>query len=70
MASKKALTNEQLIQRFGNPFALVAYAIQLVNTRIKRGEGLDTNPAVDVFNSISKGEDLLQDEDDEEDEAG
>ncbi len=68
MSLKTRLTNEQLNQRFENPFALVNYAIQLATTRVRRGEGLDTNPAVDVLELIAKGQDLLQDDDDDDDD--
>jgi hypothetical protein len=68
MTPKSTLTSEQLNQRFENPFALVTYAINLARTRVQRGEGLDSNPATDVLVLIAKGEDLLQDDEDEDDE--
>jgi hypothetical protein len=73
MSVKNSLTNEQLNQRFDNPFALVTYAIKLARARVERGEGIDSNPANDVLELIAKGHDLLvnneeENEEDEEDE--
>ncbi len=68
MSNKPTLTNEQMNQRFENPFAFVTYAINLARARVHRGEGLDTNPAVDVLALIALGQDLLRDDEDDEDE--
>lgn len=68
MAKKHTLTNEQMNQRFENPFAFVTYAIHLARTRVHKGEGLDANPAVDVLALIAQGQDLLRDDEDEDDD--
>jgi hypothetical protein len=68
MSVKSRLTNEQLNQRFENPFALVTYAIGLARSRVNRGEGLDSNPAADVLEFIARGQDLLQDDEEDEDD--
>jgi len=72
MSLKNTLTNEQLNARFDNPFALVNYAIQLAKVRVRRGEGLDTNPVNDVLEIIAKGHEFSnessEEEDDEEEE--
>ncbi len=67
MSLKNSLTNEQLNQRFGNPFALVNYAIKLAKARVMRGEGLDSNPANDVLELIAKGHDFPDDDEEDED---
>lgn len=68
MSKKQTLTNEQMNQRFENPFAFVTYAINLARTRVNKGEGLDTNPAVEVLELIAMGQDLLRDDEDDEDD--
>jgi hypothetical protein len=70
MSLKNSLTNEQLNQRFDNPFALVNYAIQLAKIRIKRGDGLDANPANDILEMIADGHDFYElDESEGEEES-
>lgn len=66
MSLKNSLTNEKLNQRFGNPFALVNYAIQLARVRVLRGEGIDENPANEVLELIANGHDFDEKEDDED----
>jgi len=68
MPFKNTLTNEQLTQRFDNPFALVNYAIGLAKARMEKGEGSDPNPVSAVLESISSGHDLLDSIDEEDDE--
>jgi hypothetical protein len=70
MSLKNTLTNEQLNYRFENPFALVNYAISLARARVKRGEGLNANPANEILELIAKGYDKPDDQelDDNEDE--
>lgn len=67
MSLKNTLTNEQLNQRFENPFALVNYAIKMAKVRVQKGEESHSNPANDVLEIIAKGHDLLR-EDEEFDE--
>jgi hypothetical protein len=66
---KDNLTNERLSQRFKNPFDLVNYAIGLAKIRVERGEGLDSNPANDVIELITKGEDTIDEDETEEGEG-
>lgn len=70
MMVKHSLTSEKLKDRFDNPFALVNYAISLAKARIQRGEGLETNPAMETLEVIARGDDIydLEDEEDDEDE--
>lgn len=71
MSLKDTLTNEKLNQRFTNPFSLVNYAISLAKTRLGRGEGLESNPANDVLETIAANRDTLENlpEEDEEENA-
>lgn len=71
MSLKDSLTNEKLNKRFENPFALVNYAISLAKVRLQRGEGMDSNPATDVLETIASGYDRFEmdDEDEFEEEA-
>lgn len=70
MSLKDSLTNEKLNKRFENPFALVNYAISLAKVRVQRGEGMDSNPATDVLETIAAGYDRFETEEDEfEEEA-
>jgi hypothetical protein len=69
MSLKNSLTNEKLNKRFDNPFALVNYAIELAKIRVRRGEGLESNPANDVLELIAKGHDVSDEEEEEEQEA-
>lgn len=62
MSLKYSLTNEKLTKRFDNPFSLVNYAIELAKVKVQRGEGIDSNPANDVLEMITKGEDLIEEE--------
>jgi len=66
MALKDTLTNEKLNDRFDNPFVLVTYAIDMATRKVHRGEGIDSNPAVDVLEIIAMGHDLLQEDEEEE----
>lgn len=68
MSLKNTLTNEQLNQRFDNPFALVNYAIKLAKIRVYKGESLDSNPANDALELIATGDDLEEEEEDESQE--
>lgn len=68
MPIKENLTNEQLNEKFENPFALVNYAISLAKIQLQSGEALETNPAVDVLESILHGKDALPSRDDTEEE--
>ena len=69
MSMKNSLTNEELTNRFDNPFSLVNYAISLAKTRMERGEGLSDNLASDILEMIVGNRDLLIDEEDDEEEA-
>lgn len=62
------LTNEILNKRFDNPFVLVNYAISLAKIKIQRGEGVDSNPVIEVLESIAKNRDHLEQEDSEEED--
>jgi hypothetical protein len=50
-------TNENLNKRFNNPFALVNYAIRLAKKHVREGDWVDTNPANEVLELISSGDD-------------
>ncbi len=70
MSLKDTLTNEKLSKRFTNPFALVNYAISLAKIKVLRGEGIDSNPANDVLDSIASNRDKIEDSEEEfEEEA-
>lgn len=66
MSLKNTLTNETLNKRFDNPFALVNYAISLAKVKIARGEGIDSNPVVDVLELIAENRDRFEGPENEE----
>lgn len=59
---KENITNEEIRQRFENPFALVNYAIELAKRQASRGEDMTFNPATMVLDMILDREDLFEEE--------
>lgn len=66
MSLKNTLTNENLNKRFDNPFALVNYAISLAKVKIARGEGIDSNPVIEVLEMIAEHRDHFERNESEE----
>ncbi|MCB1181144.1 MAG: hypothetical protein KDK55_03870 [Chlamydiia bacterium] len=58
MATKNALTNQKLGERFENAFTLVNYAIEMAKTLVQKGEELSQNPANIVLDAIAENRDL------------
>ena len=60
MSNHKDLTNEQLNQRFENPFKMVNHAINLAHQLIERGEERESNPAIDILMMIEHKQDRIE----------
>ena len=63
-----ALTNEQLNERFSNPFQLVTYAIELAKQQVGSGNGGDAHLASDILKEILEKRELINEDAEEEGE--
>jgi hypothetical protein len=53
MSLRGTLTNEKLIKRFNNPFALVRHAIKMADKAVERGDGMHLYLASEILEDMA-----------------